>query len=279
MSGITHENKELPIGIFDSGIGGFTVMAEIMRALPEESLIYFGDTARVPYGSKSRETVLQYSRQICRFLLEKGVKAIVAACNTASACALKELEEELPVPVLGVIEPGAEAAVKITKNKRIGVIGTEATVRSEAYGISIAERLADAMVFEQACPLFCPLVEEGWAEDVVTERIAERYLDKLLMKNIDTLILGCTHYPLLKRVLADVCGKSVTLVNPAHETAMELKRLLAEKALSSSKKALGPKAALHDYYCSDDPGRMARFAKEFLGEGGISPELIEVAGI
>ncbi len=267
--------NDLPIGIFDSGIGGFTVMAEIMRALPEESLLYFGDTARVPYGSKSKETVTGYSRQICRFLMDRGVKAVVVACNTASACALEELERELPLPVLGVIEPGAQAAVLATENKRVGVIGTEATVRSRAYSQRITALSPEIRVFEQACPLFVPLAEEGWAEDVVTERIAQRYLEKLLMKNIDTLILGCTHYPLLKRILGDVCGKSVKLVNPAYETARQLKELLAEKGLNTPHVSLGDKTPFHAYYCSDDPGRMERFAEAFLGEGGIEARLVK----
>ncbi len=265
-----------PIGIFDSGIGGFTVMAEIMKALPHESLIYFGDTARVPYGSKSKETVTRYSEQISGFLMEKQVKAIVVACNTASACALDALVKKLPVPVIGVIEPGAKSAAAATENGRIGVIGTEATVKSGAYPEIIKSLNPEAKVFAKACPLFVPLVEEGWAEDVVTERVAERYLDKLLMKNIDTLILGCTHYPLLKRIIGDVCGRNVTLVNPAFETARKLGELLQEKGLLHEAGKDAAAKVSHEYYCSDDPERVARFAESFLGEGGISPCMVSL---
>ena len=269
----TNQDQPRPIGLFDSGIGGFSVMGEVMRSLPEQRLVYFGDTGRVPYGSKSAETVTRYSLQICRFLLEKQVKAIVIACNTASALAMEELQEKMPVPVLGVIEPGAKAALAGTRNGRIGVIGTEATIRSGAYERCLLSLDPKLQVFSQACPLFVPLVEEGWAEDVVTERVAQRYLEKLLMKNIDTLIMGCTHYPYLKRILQDVCGKRITLVNPAYETAEELKKIVGEE--NSPAAGYTPDIA-HEFYCSDDPERMAAFAGKFLAQQGIKPEMVRL---
>ncbi|MBQ9642926.1 MAG: glutamate racemase, partial [Lachnospiraceae bacterium] len=190
------EERALPIGVFDSGIGGLTVAREIMRQMPNEKIIYFGDTARVPYGSKSRETVLKYSQQIVRFLLEQNVKAIAVACNTASAYALPEIEKDCPVPIIGVIRPGAKTAVEATKNGRIGVIGTEATVESGTYPEYVHSIAPMAQVLSRACPLFVPLVEEGLWEDPVTDEIARRYLAELMDEDIDTLILGCTHYPL-----------------------------------------------------------------------------------
>ncbi len=225
------ENKNLPIGVFDSGLGGLTVVREIMRNLPEEKIVYFGDTARVPYGSKSKETILRYSRQIVRFLKTKQVKAIVVACNTASALALDEIEQELDLPVIGVVKPGAEMALNTTKNKRIGVIATESTIRSGLYRRLIREKDPSVQVFEQACPLFVPLVEEGWTKDPVTEEVARRYLKELLEQEIDTLIMGCTHFPLLRSLLAGVTGEKVNLVNPAYETARALDTLLRSLGL------------------------------------------------
>ena len=224
-------DKQAPIGVFDSGVGGLTVAREIMRNLPGERIVYFGDTARVPYGSKSRQTIIRYSRQIVRFLRTQGVKAIVVACNTASALALSDIETEIDRPIIGVMKPGARAAAAATKNGRIGVIGTESTIRSGMYPRFIQEINPKITVVGKACPLFVPLVEEGWLKDSVTEEVARRYLGELTQEEIDVLILGCTHYPLLRSTVKKVVGGQVELVNPAYETAQELKRLLADRDL------------------------------------------------
>lgn len=224
-------NKENPIGVFDSGVGGLTVVKEIIRQIPNERIVYFGDTARVPYGSKSKNTITKYTRQIIRFLQTYDVKAIVVACNTASACALEEVEKELEVPIIGVVKPGAKAAVDRTQNGKIGIIATESTINSEMYERFIRQRNEQITVLGKACPLFVPLVEEGLWEDSITYEMTRRYLKELLREDIDTLILGCTHYPLLKKTIGDVVGEKVALVNPAYETAKELKELLESKEL------------------------------------------------
>ena len=218
-----------PIGVFDSGVGGLTVAREIMRQIPDERIVYFGDTARVPYGSKSPNTIIRYSRQIIRFLRTKNVKAIVVACNTASAFALETIKPELDIPIIGVVKPGAKVAARTTENGKIGVIGTEGTIRSEIYTKTIHRENKDAQVMGRACPLFVPLVEEGWIKDPVTVAVAERYLQPFKESDIDTLILGCTHYPLLRSTVREIMGEGVNLVNPAYETAVELRRLLAEQ--------------------------------------------------
>lgn len=224
-------DRNAPVGVFDSGVGGLTVAREIMRNLPSEKIVYFGDTARVPYGNKSRDTVLRYSRQIVRFLKEQKVKAIVVACNTASALALGEIKDEIDIPIIGVIEAGAKVAAAETKNGRIGVIGTVATIDSGIHETFLKEIDPDVQVIGKACPLFVPLVEEGWLHDEITTSIAKRYLLELQEEKIDTLILGCTHYPLLRSTIGAVMGPSVRLVNPAYETALELLHLLSEKDL------------------------------------------------
>ena len=220
-----------PIGIFDSGIGGLTVTREIMRAMPNERLVYFGDTARLPYGAKSPETVVRFSRQIVRFLRTKGVKAVVIACNTASSHALETLAAESDVPVVGVIYAAALTAVQSTRNGRVGIIGTRGTVTSEIYRQVIHQMNPELQVFQKACPLFVPLVEEGMFHDSVTEEIASRYLQELKEKYVDTLVLGCTHYPLIRSTIQRVMGDSVTLVNPAYETAREVKEILGHEGL------------------------------------------------
>ena len=225
--------KEAPIGVFDSGVGGLTVAREIMRQIPQERIVYFGDTARVPYGSKSTDTLIRYTRQIIRFLKTRGVKAIVVACNTASAVALEAVRDELDIPIIGVVRPGAKVAVQATKNKKIGIIGTETTVNSGMYVKLIQELLPDAQVIGKACPLFVPLVEEGWTKDPVTEEVARRYLADLQNSDIDSLILGCTHYPLLRHMVGEIMGENVTLVNPAYETALELKALLEREGIAN----------------------------------------------
>lgn len=224
-----NKDRNAPVGVFDSGVGGLTVAREIMRNLPAEKIVYFGDTARVPYGSKSKDTVLRYSRQIIRFLQEQSVKAIVVACNTASALALSTVQKETDIPVIGVIEAGARVAAAKTRNHRIGVIGTVATIDSGMYTRVLEELDGKIQVIGKACPLFCPLVEEGWLHDAITTSVAERYLDELKEQRIDTLILGCTHYPLIRSTIGEVMGPDVQLVNPAYETALELRGLLAAK--------------------------------------------------
>ena len=248
-------DREAPVGVFDSGVGGLTVAREIMRNLPSEKIVYFGDTARVPYGSKSRETIIRYSRQIIRFLQEQQVKAIVVACNTASAFALDAVRDEFDIPIIGVIEPGARVAAEQTRNKRVGVIGTVGTVGSKIH----AEYLKE---FDPEITVFVPLVEEGWLHDPVTEEVAARYLKELQDKDVDTLILGCTHYPLLRSTIRKIMGDGVCLVNPAYETALELGRLLEEKGLSST----GTKQEDFPYrfYVSDLADEFRGFANSIL---------------
>lgn len=251
---------ELPIGVFDSGVGGLTVVKEIMRQLPEENLVYFGDTARVPYGSKSKNTVLKFSRQIVRFLRTKDVKAIVIACNTASAMALSEIEAEVDIPIIGVVEPGAVMAASATKNNNIGVIATESTIKCGIYNQLLRKLNPDITVVGKACPLFAPLVEENLLEDRVTEDIAGRYLHELKEYDIDTLILGCTHYPLISNVIKRYMGNDVKLVNPAYETAKCLKKLLNERGMTNK----SGKEARYDYYVSDGVDRFMSFADNVL---------------
>lgn len=251
-----------PIGVFDSGVGGLTVAREIMRQLPEESMIYFGDTARVPYGSKSKDTIIRYSRQIVNFLLSKGVKAVVVACNTASALALTELQREYIVPIIGMVQPGAVAAMKATKNKNIGIIGTNATIKSGQYGTYLRKLDPKVTVVTKACPLFVPLVEEGWLKDEVTLEVAKRYLDPLLAQDIDTLILGCTHYPLLRSLLKGVVGDKVTLVNPAYETALALGRMLEDKGILREGKE--EEEFPYRFFVSDEEEYFQQFANSIL---------------
>lgn len=260
---IDNDRSRAPIGVFDSGVGGLTVAREIMRNLPNEHIVYFGDTARVPYGSKSKETVIRYSRQIIRFLLTQDVKAIVIACNTATALALDEVEKEFDIPIIGVVEPGAKVAAETTVNKKIGVIATESTINSDMYQRLITQRDPEITVYGKACPLFCPLVEEGWLKDPVTEEVARRYLAPVLAQDIDTLILGCTHYPLLRSLLHGIVGESVTLVNPAYETAKALERLLKKKNLENT----GTKEPVNEpyrFYVSDAADKFRTFANSIL---------------
>lgn len=252
-----------PIGVFDSGVGGLTVAREIMRNIPNERIVYFGDTARVPYGSKSRDTVLRYSRQIIRFLRTQGVKAIVVACNTASAYALEEIKKELDIPIIGVVKPGARVACRATRNHRIGVIGTEATVNSGIYTAFIQKQNPQNQVIGKACPLFVPLVEEGWLKDAVTVEVAKRYLAELQESRIDTLILGCTHYPLLRSTIGEIMGEQVTLVNPAYETAIGLRELLEREHLENP----GGESNEEDryqFFVSDVAEKFKRFANSIL---------------
>lgn len=267
--------QSAPIGIFDSGVGGLTVAREIMRQLPNEKIIYFGDTARVPYGNKSKETVTRFSKQIVRFLQTFQVKTIVVACNTASAYALEELERETDIPIIGVLKPGAKTAAEVTKNGKIGVIATEATIGSQMYSKYIKELKKQVTIYGKACPLFVPLVEEGLWQDPVTDEIAKRYLTELIDIDIDTLILGCTHYPLIRSTLGRIMGDGVTLVNPAYETARELKELLLEKKLLSEE---APKLGINQYqfYVSDGAEKFKRFANSIIKYGILSAKTINI---
>jgi glutamate racemase len=225
--------KNGPIGVFDSGIGGLTVLRSLLKELPSESFLYFGDTARVPYGNKSPETVLKFSRENVTFLLDEGVKFVVVACNTASAEAVPILQDEFPVPIVGVIEPGVRAAIKMSKSHKIGIIGTPGTIRSEAYQQGIRTLNPSAIVTARACPLFVPLVEEGWTDTHITEMIAEEYLGDYRGESIDVLVLGCTHYPLLHDVIGRVLGPDVVLVDSAVETAREVRMRLQADGLEN----------------------------------------------
>lgn len=267
--------KDAPIGIFDSGVGGLTVAREVMRQMPNERIIYFGDTARVPYGSKSPETVTRYSEQIVRFLRTFQVKTIVVACNTASACALDALEKDIDIPIIGVVKPGARVAAEVTKNGRIGVIGTEATINSQIYSNYIQNINAKATIYDKACPLFVPLVEEGLLEDPVTDEIARRYLAELIDIDIDTLILGCTHYPLIRSTLGRIVGDKVTLVNPAYETALELRHLLAEMdMLNEETPGLG--SDRYRFFVSDKAEKFVRFANSIIKYGILSAKAVNI---
>lgn len=258
---VISERSSAPIGVFDSGLGGLTVAHEIMRQLPAESLIYFGDTARVPYGPKSPDTVRRYSREISAFLLEQGVKAIVVACNTATAHALPALRDELDVPVIGVVEPGARAAVRATRTGHIGVIGTAGTIRSQAYERAIHAENPDVRVTALACPLFVPIVEEGWTNHEAAHLIAEEYLAPFVKDPIDTLVLGCTHYPLLKPVIGEIVGRSVRLIDSAEETALDARRMLDSNDLAAPPDGEGT----YRFIASDDPQQFLTLGRRFLG--------------
>jgi glutamate racemase len=250
-----------PIGVFDSGIGGLTVVRELMRQLPHESIIYFGDTARVPYGPKSPDTVRRYSREIAHFLESEGVKAVVVACNTATAHALPALRDEFAMPIIGVVEPGARAAVEATRNQSVGVIGTVGTINSGAYERAIKQLAPDIEIMARPCPLFVPLVEEGWLATEATRLIAREYLGAMAGSRIDTLVLGCTHYPLLKPLLAEVLGESVRLIDSAEQTAAETGRTLDAKGLRAKPRA----KPRHRFIASDAPQQFLQLGQRFLG--------------
>lgn len=250
-----------PIGVFDSGIGGLTVVRELIRQLPNESIVYFGDTARVPYGPKSPDTVLRYSREIATYLENQGIKALVVACNTATAHAVPALKAERLIPIIGVIEPGARAAIAATRSGSIGVIGTQGTIKSRAYELAIQKLRADARISAAACPLFVPLVEEGWLETEATILIAQEYLTPLRDAHVDTLVLGCTHYPLLKRAIGNVVGREVRLIDSAEETASETARILEKHELL----ATATDSARYRFIASDAPEQFLRVGRRFLG--------------
>ncbi len=252
--------SERAIGVFDSGVGGLTVLKEMVRLLPGEELVYLGDTARVPYGTKSPRTVLRYALEAAAFLVEQRVKMLVVACNTASSVALAELEERFSLPVVGVIEPGARKAVAVTRNRRVGVIGTEGTVASGAYARAIQTLDPAIEVFSAPCPLFVPLAEEGWAEHPVAVLTAREYLAPLMENGIDTLVLGCTHYPLLKNTLRQVLGDGVALVDSAEETSRTVEAMLNGRKLPRQSSPGQPR-----FFVTDIPTRFVRVGGAFLG--------------
>ena len=256
------DKKTAPVGVFDSGVGGLTVAREISRQLPDENIVYFGDTARVPYGSKSQNTIIRFSEQIIRFLKTKEVKVIVIACNTASALALDAVKDEFDIPILGVVIPGARAAVEATKNGKVGVVGTEATVQSGMYTKVIQGMNPEITVIEKACPLFVPLVEEGFKEHQVTAEVIEYYLESMRSTDIDAMILGCTHYPLLRSKIRAYMGDKIQIVNPAYETAMDLKRLLDEKDMAND--GTEGQHSNYSFYVSDAAEKFRKFANTVM---------------
>ncbi|NLJ99259.1 MAG: glutamate racemase [Tissierellia bacterium] len=264
-----------PIGVFDSGIGGLTVLKEVMEQLPGEDIVYFGDTARIPYGSRSKETVIKYFLESVTFLLTKKIKAIVIACNTASALAMEEARKVFDIPMIGVIDPGARAAVGATRNSKIGVIGTEGTINSQAYQKKIRRMLPMAEIIGISCPLFVPIVEEGWENTDVAYITAQKYLLELKEHNIDSLILGCTHYPALRYTIGKVFEDKVTMINPAYETAKATKIMLKELDLISNKLD-GGKCS---FYVSDDPEKFKRIGGNILRKEIAPIEKVEIEDI
>lgn len=248
--------KKQPIGIFDSGIGGLTVFKEIRKQFPQEDIIYFGDTARVPYGPKSPQTVLNYSVQNARFLLQNGAKIIVVACNTSASVALQKLSEILPIPIIGVIQPGAAHATSVTQNGKIGIIGTEGTIRSDAYSHAIKNIDPKIQVFSKACPLLVSLVEEGWEEHQISELIIREYLQDLQQQDIDTLVLGCTHYPILKKAIGKIVGKNIKLVDSAEAVAANLKEMLPNPETETD--------GSNKFYVSDNEDKFRQIATRIL---------------
>lgn len=255
-------NRTNPIGFFDSGIGGLTVVKAVTQLMPNENIVYFGDTARVPYGSKSNETVIEYSIQAANFLLRKNIKLLIVACNTASSVALDELRKFLTIPVIGMIEPGAKMASQETKNKKIGVIGTRATVNNKAYSNELKKLNSKLKVYEKACPLFVPLAEEGWIDNKATEAIAKEYLSEFKTKEIDSLILGCTHYPILAPVIQKVMGKKVKLINSGTPAAKIVEDYLNGRGLRNQSVHHGQS----EFYVSDVPTTFREVAERFLGK-------------
>jgi glutamate racemase len=260
------------IGIFDSGVGGLTVAKEIFKILPDEDVIYFGDTARCPYGPRSQKIVQEFSLQNVNFLVSQKVKFIVIACNTSSAFALDFLKERFEVPLMGVIEPGAKAAVSATENGRIGVIGTIGTISSHSYKDAIYKFDENIEVFSYPCPLFVPLVEEGFLDKEATHLIAEEYLSPFKKQKIDTLILGCTHYPLLKKVIKEVMGERINLIDSAEETAREVKRFLLRNNLLKKKRG----KPLHKFFVSDQPEKFIQIGQRFLGKKIKEAQVIDI---
>jgi len=263
------------IGIFDSGIGGLTVLKEIVRKLPDENIIYLGDTARVPYGIRSAETVTRYCFENTNFLLSQEIKMLVVACNTATAVSLEAVKKEFPLPVIGVLEPGARAAVAATKTRKIGIIGTEATINSGAYERAIKRLAPDIEVTSIACPLFVSLAEEGWTDNDVAELVAEKYLAPFRKSGIDMLVLGCTHYPLLKAVISKAIGPGITLIDSATETAKEVADVLEKLKWRGS----GNSEGIRKFYVTDTPARFEMIGKRFLSDSQLHAEQVKVGGV
>ncbi|MDD3223025.1 MAG: glutamate racemase [Clostridia bacterium] len=262
---------DAPIGVFDSGVGGLTVVREMIRQLPSENIVYFGDTARVPYGTKSRDTIISYSEQIVNFLMTKQVKAIVVACNTATSYALDVLKEKIDIPIIGVVRPGALTAVNTTRNGKVGVIATEGTVGSGIYPEVIREYNPDIQVIQKACPLLVSFVEEGWTDDPVTDEVARRYLRSVQNSGVDTLVLGCTHFPLLRKAIGKLVGDQVTLVNPAYETARSLKELLIKEGIY---RETGEPS--YHFFVSDGADKFSRFANSILPVDLVPTRLVPI---
>jgi len=260
---LSNTDKQKPIGVFDSGIGGLTVVKRLASTLSNENIIYFGDTARVPYGSKSNSTVIEYSIQNTKFLLQKNIKALVVACNTASSIAIPDLKKMFDIPIIGMIEPGSRMALQQSHNKKIGVIGTRATISNLAYSKEIKKMNNKAEVFEKPCPLFVPLAEEGWIKHQATYEIAEEYLKELREDDIDTLVLGCTHYPILSEVIQKVIGSKVSLIDSGVASSELIKMELEKFNLLSDSKSTGGQ----EYYVSDIPAKFKEVAELFLGRG------------
>jgi len=276
-------DRNLPIGIFDSGVGGLTVYRALHERLPDEHFVYLGDTARVPYGTKSLATVERYATENARFLESLGIKLLVVACNTASALALPAIRDAVGVDVIGVIDPGARAAVGNTRGKRIGVIGTEATVQSEAYRRSISILDPAAVVIERACPLFVSLAEEGWADTDVARSVAEHYLSDLKTNDLGALVLGCTHYPILRGVISDAIGRDVSLIDSGDATANEVQSLLEIRGLSRPRAPNEDRVRqlcddLDHFYVTDAAQRFSKVAERFLGAAPTVLEAVEVWG-
>ena len=276
-------DRNLPIGIFDSGVGGLTVYRALHERLPDEHFVYLGDTARVPYGTKSLATVERYATENARFLESLGIKLLVVACNTASALALPAIRDAVGVDVIGVIDPGARAAVGNTRGKRIGVIGTEATVQSEAYRRSISILDPAAVVIERACPLFVSLAEEGWADTEVARSVAEHYLSDLKTNDLSALVLGCTHYPILRGVISDAIGRDVSLIDSGDATANEVQSLLEIRGLSRPRAPNEDRLRqlcddLDHFYVTDAAQRFSKVAERFLGAAPTVLEAVEVWG-
>ncbi len=263
------------IGIFDSGIGGLTVLKEIVAKMPRENIIYLGDTARVPYGIRSPETVTRYSFENTQFLLSQEIKMLVIACNTASAISLDAVKKEYPLPVIGVLEPGARAAAAATKTRKIGVIGTEATIKSGAYEKEIKRLAPDIEVRSLACPLFVPLAEEGWTDNDVAELVAGKYLAPFRGAGIDTLVLGCTHYPLLKAVISRAVGSGINLIDSATETAKEVAVVLEKLRWQGG----GSGEGLRKFFVTDAPARFESIGKRFLGDSSFGAEQVKIGGV
>jgi len=271
-SAAVRNSSRSPIGVFDSGLGGLTVVRELRRLLPAEEILYLGDLAHLPYGTKSTEEIRRLSTDCANFLLRQKIKALVIACNSASSVAFKLLSKKLPIPVLDVISPAVEAALMATRNNRIGVIATNATIESGSYARSLTARCPEAEYFLKPCPLFVPLAEEGWLDDAVSLGAARKYLSPLKVKGVDTLILGCTHYPLLEKVIAKVMGAKVRLVDSAAPTAMRLKALLQKKGLLYPKSRCAPLRI----FVTDHVRNFARIGESFLGERLTSVNLVQI---